>query len=143
VRKLVLALLVFAACRSSSAAPRGPMPGAPAPRAAVEGFLTAVRAQDLQAMSVVWGSTKGPARDIITDRSELEKRELVMQCYLDHDSFRVLGDMAGDKGGRIFRVELTKGDLTRTTNFTTVQGPSERWYVLEADLTPVKDLCGR
>jgi hypothetical protein len=140
VRKLVLALLVFAACRTS-ATPKGPMPGAPAPRAAVESFLSAVRAQDLQAMSAVWGSTKGPARDIIDDRAELEKRELVMQCYLNHDRFRILGDVPGDNGGRVFRVELTKGNLTRATTFTTVPGPSERWYVLEADLNPVKDLC--
>jgi hypothetical protein len=117
------------------------MPGAPAPRAAVESFLSAVRAQDLQAMSMVWGSERGPARDIIPDRSELEKREIVMQCYLAHDRFRILGDAAGVESKRVFRVELTKGRLTRTTTFTTVSGPSDRFYVLEADLEPVKDLC--
>jgi hypothetical protein len=140
VRKLALVLLVLAACRAPAAS-RGPMPGAPAPRAAVEGFLAAVRAQDLQAMSSVWGSAKGPARDVIPDRAELEKRELVMQCYLNHESFRILGDVAGVNDGRVFRVELTKGPLTRATTFTTIRGPSDRWYVLEADLAPVKDLC--
>jgi hypothetical protein len=145
VRKLALALLVVAACRTSpsreATTSAAPMPGAPAPRAAVESFLAAVRAQDLQAMSLVWGSSRGPARDIIDDRAELEKRELVMQCYLNHDKYRILNDVPGDGGARVFRVELVKGDLTRATDFRTVRGPSDRWYVLEADLNPVTDLC--
>lgn len=135
-----MALLVLAAC-GPRVAPGSPMPGALAPRAAVESFLSAVRAQDLQAMSMVWGSERGPARDIIPDRSELEKREIVMQCYLAHDRFRILGDVASVEKRRVFRVELSKGPLTRTTTFTTVAGPSNRFYVLEADLEPVKDLC--
>ena len=137
-----MALLVLAACGGGRrVAPGGPMPGAPAARAAVESFLSAVRAQDLQAMSMVWGSERGPARDIIPDRSELEKREIVMQCYLMHDRFRILGDVASAEKRRVFRVELRKGPITRTTTFTTVAGPSDRFYVLEADLEPVKDLC--
>lgn len=141
MRRFALALLVLAACGGRRVAPGSPMPGAPAPRAAVESFLSAVRAQDLQAMSMVWGSERGPARDIIPDRSELEKREIVMQCYLAHDRFRILGDVAGVENRRVFRVELSKGRLTRTTTFTTIAGPSDRFYVLEADLEPVKDLC--
>lgn len=139
-------LLVLAACRASAGGGGGSgndstLPGASAARGAVEKFLAAVRAEDLQAMSTVWGSERGPARDIIPDRAELEKREIVMQCYLSHDRYRILGDLAGDDKRRVFRVELTKGDLTRVTTFTAVPGPSQRWYVLEADLEPVKDLC--
>ena len=142
LRKLALALVVLAACRSAPTTQNGRLSGAPAPRAAVETFLGAVRAQDLQAMSNVWGSERGPARDIIPDRAELEKRELVMQCYLTHDKFRILQDSPGQKDHqREIRVELTKGDITRATKFTTVRGPAERWYVLEADLEPGKDLC--
>ena len=144
LRNLVLVLLTVAACRSAPSNPRNagaPLPGASDPRAAVEGFLAAVRAQDLQAMSSVWGSERGPAREIINDRAELEKRELVMQCYLSHDRFRILEETPGDGRARVFRVELTKGSLTRATKFTTVPGPSNRWYMREADLEPVKDLC--
>jgi len=144
LRNLVLVLLTVAACRSAPSNPGNagaPLPGASTPRAAVEGFLAAVRAQDLQAMSSVWGSERGPAREIISDRAELEKRELVMQCYLSHDRFRILEETPGDGRARVFRVELTKGSLTRATKFTTVPGPSNRWYMREADLEPVKDLC--
>ena len=137
MKKVAIALLVFAACRP--VAP-GSMTGAPTPAAAVEGFLAAVRAQDIQAMSVVWGTTRGPARDQM-DRAELEKRELVLMCFFDHERFRLLGETPGLQGGRQFRVELTKGPYTRVTNFYTVQGPSDRWYVENADIDPVKDLC--
>jgi hypothetical protein len=136
-RSIIAFVMVLAACGPKNT---GTLTGAPAPRTAVEQFLAAVRAQDLQAMSIIWGSEKGPARDLI-DRVQLEKRELVMQCMLAHERFRVLTEAPGQAGKRIFRVELTRGPITRATNFTTVQGPSERWYVESADLEPVKDLC--
>jgi hypothetical protein len=136
-RTIIAFVMVLAACGPKTG---GPLTGAPAPRTAVEQFLAAVRAQDLQAMSVVWGSEKGPARDLI-ERQELEKRELIMQCMLSHDRFRILNEGPGTAGKRVFRVELTRGTLTRVTNFTSTQGPSERWYVETADLEPVKDLC--
>ena len=91
-------------------------------------------------MSIIWGSDKGPARDQI-ERQELEKRELIMQCMLTHDRFRILTEAPATGGKRVFRVELQRGSLTRATNFTSVQGPSDRWYVESADLEPVKDLC--
>ena len=136
-RTIIALVMVLTACGPKTG---GPLTGAPAPRTAVEQFLAAVRAQDLQAMSVVWGSEKGPARDLI-DRKELEKRELIMQCMLSHDRFRILTEGPGTAGKRVFRVELQRGSLTRATNFTATQGPSERWYVESADLEPVKDLC--
>jgi hypothetical protein len=136
-RSIIAFVLVLAACGPKNT---GPLTGAPAPRTAIEQFLGAVRAQDLQAMSIIWGSEKGPARDLI-ERRELEKRELIMQCMLAHDRFRILNEGPGQAGKRVFRVELTRGPITRATNFTATQGPSERWYVESADLEPVKDLC--
>ena len=114
--------------------------GASSARGAVERFLAAVRAQDLQAMSVIWGTVNGPARDQMP-RDELEKRELVMQCYLVHDQARIVRETAGDDGHRNFLVELTKGPLVRTTTFYAIQGPGERWYVDNVELEPVRDLC--
>lgn len=136
-RSLVAMILVLAACGPKTG---GALTGAPAPRVAVEQFLAAVRAQDLQAMSVIWGSEKGPARDLIA-RQELEKRELIMQCMLAHDRFRILNESVGTDGKQIYRVELRRGPVVRATNFTSVKGPSDRWYVESADLEPVKDLC--
>src|SRR5947207_13019239 len=91
VRKLLLVALLFAgACRSRTTevpvtAP-SPAPssgtnaaGAASPRLALEAFLGAIRAQDLQAMSGVWGDKNGPARDAkVFSRAEMEQRELYL-----------------------------------------------------------------
>ena len=127
--------------RPASARPAASaVPGAPSPREAVDEFLAAVRTQDIQTMVIKWGFEKGPARDG-DKKDQLEKSALIMQCYLSHQSFRVLNDAPGEGGRRVFRVELTNGPATRATNFVTVQGPRSRWYVESADLNPVKDLC--
>ena len=42
---------------------------------------------------------------------------------------------------RVLMVALSKGQLTRQTTFTAVQGPSDRWYILDLQLEPLKDLC--
>ena len=134
---LVLCVLVLGACPRANT---GPMPGAPAPRAALDGFLTAVRAQDLQAMSNYWGTATGPARDRL-DRNELEKRELTMACFLAHDKVRITDESARAGNRRVFSVDLSYRNVSRSTTITTIQGPSERWYVEDADLTKTQALC--
>ncbi|HJU87840.1 MAG TPA: hypothetical protein VJ672_00520 [Gemmatimonadaceae bacterium] len=123
---------------ATPATPAG-MVGTTTPRAALEQFLDAVKSQDVQAMSQVWGTTKGAAREQIP-RQELEKRILVMQCYFSHDKYRVTNDSRTDRG-HTFHVALTKGNMTRETSFYTVRGPSNRWFVENAEMDPVKDLC--
>jgi hypothetical protein len=144
VRSFAVVLLLLAACRPpstvSSGTQGGSTTGAAGPRAAVDGFLAAVKSQDLQAMSGYWGSERGPAREALA-RDVLEKRELIMQCYLSHDRYNVLSEMSGDKGRRVLRVSLSKGGLTKETNFTAVQGPADRWYVEEVDLSNTAALC--
>lgn len=140
-RALVVLALVLSACsRAPVSRPGELMTGAPTPRRAIELFLGAVKAQDLQAMSTVWGTVKGPARDQM-ERTELEKREIIMQGCYDHDKFRILDEAPGDEGKRLFHVEVTKGEVTATPRFTTVKGPSDRWYVEDADIQAVRQLC--
>jgi len=138
VKKLLVILLVLGACRSRPAG--DPLTGAPAPRLAVEQFLAAIKAQDLQAMSVIWGTDKGPARDQV-ERTELEKREIIMAGCFDHDKFRIVDESSGEGGRRVFRVEITKGTITRIPRFYAVKGPSERWYVEDAEIAAVRDIC--
>jgi hypothetical protein len=135
----VLALVALAACPKQQA--NRSLTGAPTPRGAVEQFMLAVRAQDLQAISTVWGNAKGPARDQGMTRAELEQRELLMVCFFNHDTYKITGYTEVNTKKAFIGVELKKGALTRTTEFTVEKGPSSRWYASVEDVTSVKDLC--
>jgi len=139
----IAGLFLLAACSSATrnAANSGQLTGGAAPQTAVEQFLRAVNLKDLQAMSTVFGTRNGPARETM-DRNELEKREIILACYFAHDSARVIGDSPGLQGHRDVRVELKKGNLTRQTTFFTVKGPADRWYVDNMDIAAVRDFCG-
>ena len=63
-------------------------------------------------------------------------------CYFNHDSYKVVDDMLVAGGERRMTVALTRGTLTRTTDFFLVSGP-ERWFVRSANMDPVRDLCSR
>jgi len=144
VKRLLIAFVLMA-CGSggggaASSSASSTLPGGSTSKAAVELFLSSVRAQDLQAMANVWGTQKGPAKDVV-ERSQLEKRELIMQCYLTHDKYSILTDVALKSDLHEVQVSLSKGALVRQTKFTTVLGPSDRWYVQTVDLEPVHDLC--
>ncbi len=149
MRKLLLGLLLVAACHKQTTtvtpSPRTTAvrtgPGADTPRAAVDAFLGAVRAQDLQAMSVIWGNKEGPVRDSkIIGRDELEKREVVLMRCFRHDSYRVLSDIPAADGERQLQVELKRGTVARTTDFFTARG-GDRWFVRTANVDPVKEFC--
>jgi len=142
---VVVALLGAAACHqggpSGAPAPVDRRPGGATPDMAVSKFLAAVHAQDLQAMATVWGTAAGPALDNMP-RAELEKREVVLQCYFDHDSAQILGNGISANGQRSVRVRLTRDGRTHTTTFFTVPGPDHRWYVQDMDIAAVRDFCG-
>jgi len=141
-RVAAIGLMLAAAACGGARTPSGPLPGAPGAREAVDQFMGAVRAQDLQALSTIWGTAKGPARDQM-DRTELERRELLMMCYLTHERFIVQDEQAGAADTRVFRIALTRGNTTKPTTFTVVKGPSDRWYVSDADLTQLQAFCNR
>jgi hypothetical protein len=118
----------------------GSTTGARDSQSAVRGFLEAVKNQDLQALSAYWGDREGLARDRYP-MAELNRRELIMMCYLKHDRAEILSDAPSPDGGRTVAVQLTLGNLTASTNFQTVVGPDGRWYVMVADITPLQRFC--
>ena len=139
----IAGLFLLAACSSATrtAGNSGELTGAPAAQLAVQQFLSAVNAKDLQAMSTVFGTKNGPARETM-DRTELEKREIILACYFAHDSARILRETPGLQGHRDIQVELKRGNLTRQTTFFTIKGPGDRWYVDNMDIASVRDFCG-
>jgi hypothetical protein len=139
----VAGLVFLAACASGPQTIRndGSFAGAAAPQLAVDTFLKAANEKDIQAMGTVFGTKAGPARETM-DRTELEKRLIILACYFAHDTARTLGEDRGVEGHRELRVELKKGNLTRQTTFFTIQGPGKRWYVDNIDIAAVRDFCG-
>ena len=152
MKRTILLVLAVVACRSGSSSSSSPspstasapanLPGAAAPREAVDRFLGAAKSGDLQEMAIAWGTARGPARDQF-ERAELDKRLILMAGCYDGDKHRIIDELPGDNGKRMLRVELTKGTLTKTPRFTTVKGPSDRWYVEDADFAAVTALCKR
>jgi hypothetical protein len=116
--------------------------GAVTGKAAVEGFLKAVKAQDLQTMSAIWGTTKGAARDQMK-REDLEKRLIIMQCTLTHDRWAFIEDRPRlQTGGRQeFQIEMFQGQRSAKTSIVTVNGSGGRWFVEDINLLPLKEFC--
>ncbi|MBL0940598.1 MAG: hypothetical protein IBJ03_17005 [Gemmatimonadaceae bacterium] len=153
---LMMTALATSACARQMVSTNSSLPGAAAPsaggtptdvggasgRGAIDAFLKAVNAQDLQAMSAYWGNTKGLARDQFK-RDELEKRLIVMQCLMQHDKYAFVEDrprlMAG--GVQEYLVELTKGKISSRTTFSTVTGPGGKWLVQDVDVSKLRDFC--
>ena len=142
MKRIVLALVLLAACRSTPRVQEGSeLTGAASPQAAVERLLAAIRSQDLQALGAVWGDKRGSARDIMP-RDEYDQRVIVMQCYFSHDQARILSGPTTKVDTVLFNLELTKGQLRAPTTAKTLQGPGSRWYVLALDPVP-RGFCSR
>lgn len=153
MKKLCIALVLVAACQSGAAKqPTAIFPagapfasgtgGAATARGAVAGFLAAARKEDLQAMASLWGTASGPASNTIP-RDELEKRELIMMCYLRHQRYSLVSDAGSTGGQRRIEVELEQGMLIRKTAFMVVPGNDNRWYVQSFDMDALRDLCAK
>ncbi|MDQ6827961.1 MAG: hypothetical protein M3081_03750 [Gemmatimonadota bacterium] len=130
---------------SSSGATMSPsrdaaLPGAASARAAVDRFLVAAKSQDIQEMALAWGTSQGPSRDQV-DRSQLERRILIMQSYLScYEKYEVTNQSTLNNLP-VFEVTLTNKRITRTTKLTTVSSRDGRWFVESTELEPIGDLC--
>jgi hypothetical protein len=144
VKKLAtVILLVLAGCRRQvqvGSPPGANAPGASTAREALQFFMASAKAQDIQAMSNIWGTSAGPARSTM-DHDELEKREIIMMTCLKHDSYHVLGEAPAPAGERVMAAEITYRGLTRSTNFTATRGPNGRWFLRTLELEPLRDIC--
>lgn len=128
----------IAGCASGGRA--APGDGAATPRQALNGFLEAAKARDIDAMALAWGSERGAAARFMP-REEREKRLTIMQCHLQHDSTKLLGEYAADGGRRGFRVEMTFRGVVRTTTMQAVVGPNQRWYLESVDIEKTAEFC--
>lgn len=146
MKKLLIGFMLLAACTTRTVVEQPVSTSvsvASGARPALDAFLAAIRAKDLQALGANWGDKNGAIRDSKRiSRDELEKRELVLMCYFSHDSYTVLSDEPVAGGERKMAVRLTRGTLTRTTDFF-LTSTAERWFVRTANMDPVRDLCSK
>lgn len=140
MKKLIGLMLLLGACHRSATmqAPAPGAPGAATPRDAVTAFMAGVKAGDLQAISAVWGTPAGSIRNDIPE-PELSKREIYIISCTKHDKFKINSEATGQAGRRVLAVDITRGALTRSTSFTAVTGPENRWYVEKVDISPALD----
>ncbi len=127
---VLAALLGAAGCGSGA----GLMPPA-SPEAAVRSFLNAVKANNLAAMSEVWGSSRGPARTYMK-QGELDQRLAIIRAYLEHEQFEILPSQSGvpvAEGRRGVQVRLTRNGCTPVVPFT-VAPYRGGWLVADIDL---------
>jgi hypothetical protein len=120
--------------------PTPDVPGAATPALAIQSFMDAIKAQDLDELSLIWGSEKGPAKQV-SPADQLRQRELIMECFLQHDSYRVVSDVATASDLHVVTLSLSKSGMTRETTTQVMQGPHKRWYVGNTDLKRLQDLC--
>lgn len=151
----VLVVLSAAACRRQAVVTSAPTSTPQSPpttattvggangRDAVQRLLAAAKAQDIQAMSMYWGTVNGPARD---DRANMtvqmmEQRLIIMAKCLRHDSYTVRGETAIMGGERQYNVELRYRGAVATEDFVTTPGPGGRWYVNRFDVGKLNAIC--
>jgi len=121
LRSLALAVSIGAlgAC-SKSGTTTHPVPSDP--DAAVVSFLSAVRAEDLDAMGHLWGTEDGPAATWM-ESGELERRLTVMRVYLEHEEYAVVTGARDPTvrlrpGERLVSVRITRKGCTPVVPFT-------------------------
>lgn len=88
-------------------------------------------------MGAIWGTEQGAARDHM-ERQELDRRLIILQQCYDHDRAQILDERFGTDRERVVRIQITRGNRTRTPEFKVVRGPSNRWYVADTDFPTVQ-----
>ncbi|HKS07024.1 MAG TPA: hypothetical protein VJR92_11975 [Gemmatimonadaceae bacterium] len=140
MKRFATVLLISVAACHRGTAPTGSGTGAGSPEAAVNAFIAAAKAQDIQAMSTVWGTARGPVRATMP-RDEMDQRLIIMMQLMCQEDARVVGKSPAPEGKQFVRVELKRGATAVQLNFTTVEGPSSRWYVFDFDNSRLQTFC--
>jgi hypothetical protein len=134
-RLIVLLTLLGAACGGGSAGPQTPVPQSV--NAALEQFLSAVKANDLSRMGGLWGTDRGPASQWMKP-DELRQRLSVIQKYLDHTGYRIVeGPLAVPSRNdlRTYRVDLQRaGGCTQVVQVDVIRTRSGGWLVFDPHL---------
>jgi len=132
-RPILLTFILATFGCGGKSVPPGTLPADPV--AVVEQFLAAVKANDLEAMGNLWGSSRGPANNWMAADTR-EKALTVIRATLAFEGYAV--DPAGTRLGdssreRIVRVQLRRNNCQPTVPFTALR-VGDGWLVSDIDL---------
>ncbi len=110
--------------------------------AAIDNFMAAVKAKDLDRMGQLWGNQKGPIASQTSDkdREQLRQRLVVMQRMLEYKGYRIVeGPLPSSAGGdmRMFRIELERGNCKKVVPFDVVKTHQGGWLVFDTHMDQV------
>jgi hypothetical protein len=128
----VCLLLLGAACGRGS--PQTPVPQSVS--AALEQFLSAVKANDQSRMGALWGTDRGPAAQWMKAQ-ELRQRLSVIQKYLDHVGYRIVeGPLTVPNRAdlRTYRVDLQRSGCNQVVPIDVIRTRSGGWLVYDVHL---------
>ena len=134
---LIIAALALGACSSGTTASAG-QAGTTGPAAsaevAVQGFMQAVADSNLERMSALWGSTRGPSSRT-REPADYERRIVIIQAYLRDSPYRILSNLqdGANPARRVLQVELQRDKCTKLVPFTVVRSDAG-WLVNSIDL---------
>ena len=134
MRRLPVFLLLLGAACGRGSAPQTPVPQSV--NAALEQFLSAVKANDLGRMGGLWGTNRGPAAQWMKSQ-ELRQRLAVIQKYLDHVGYRIVeGPLAVPNRSdlRTYRVDLQRQGCNQVVPIDVVRTRSGGWLVYDVHL---------
>lgn len=129
--------LALAACgggaSGGSAAPASVTPVNP--DAAVRAFLQAIADSNIERMSSLWGTEKGPAARTHQPPDYIKRMEVV-QLYLRNTAYTIgaIRPAEGDPTRSIVNVVLDRKACMRTMPVTVVQTGKDGWLINQLDL---------
>jgi len=136
----MLALGALASCRGPN--PRG-APSPVTPEAAIEQFLDATNAGDLERMATLWGSEAGPSNvtNQIPARDRVQ-RLTIMHRLLRNDSRRLAGSDNTQPSRPVRTYEIVQGTRRFQVPFTCVTSRYGGWLIQEIGLEAAMPTAG-
>lgn len=127
---VILGLAATVACGGGRTNGVTPSQGPATPEAALEQFLTAVNAADLDQMAMLWGDQRGPEGVTHTMTNETRMQRLtIMQRVLRTDNHMITATDNSDPGKRVITVAMTQGTRRYAVPFTLVPMRAGGWIV--------------
>src|SRR5437899_6933383 len=135
---VILALGAVLGCQHPNVPPS---PSAPAET--VNQFLTAVNANDLQAMALLFGDERGPS-SIVRENSETVRMQqmTILQRLLHGESHEVASTDVSNAVRPRLSVTIARGTRRFTVPFTLAQSRGGGWLVQAIDVTPAMPTAG-